>query len=183
LAPYAYLAHSQLRRFSVISHRPFDIRTVMDRVGNLPTSVLCEPKNRYLQADLRRWVALYYVPFQTHPHVLELDARRLLRATMWAASRGPVDRLVGALYDSLWGDPQPLQTPADIGRILARAGINCPAAAVEMDAAHWHEALGRATAEAAERGVFGAPCMFVGDEMFFGNDRLDFVRAELGRAA
>jgi 2-hydroxychromene-2-carboxylate isomerase len=43
--------------------------------------------------------------------------------------------------------------------------------------------LERATTAAADRGVFGAPCMFVGDELFFGNDRLDFVRAELDRAA
>jgi 2-hydroxychromene-2-carboxylate isomerase len=47
----------------------------------------------------------------------------------------------------------------------------------------WHAAQERATTEAADRGVFGAPCMFVGNEMFFGNDRIGFVCAELERAA
>jgi 2-hydroxychromene-2-carboxylate isomerase len=183
-SPYAYLAHSQLRAFpATISYHPFDIRAVMEKTGNVPTSVTCKPKNRYIQADLRRWIAHYGVPFQRNPDIMELDPRRLLRATLWAADRGPVKEVVSALFSAMWGEPRPLQTASDVANILSEVGVDHPALETAMDDAVWEEALQRATTEAADRGVFGAPCMFVGDELFFGNDRLDFVRAELERAA
>ena len=183
-SPYAYLAHSQLRGLpATISYHPFDIRAVMEKVGNVPTSVTCKPKNRYIQADLRRWIAHYGVPFQRNPDIMELDSARLLRATLLAANRGPMGELVTALFSAMWGEPQPLKTPSQVADIMRRAGINDPALEAEIDDPSWDTVLQRATTEAADRGVFGAPCMFVGDEMFFGNDRLDFVRAELERAA
>ena len=184
LSPYAYLAHTQLRVFaSAISYHPFDIRAVMERTGNVPTSVICKPKNRYIQADLRRWIAHYGVRFHRNPHIRELDSKRLLRATLCAASRGPVDRLVTALYAAMWAEPEPLQTPAQVAEIMRRVGIRDPNLEAEIDDQVWGAALERATAAAADRGVFGAPCMFVGEQLFFGNDRLDFVRAELERTA
>jgi 2-hydroxychromene-2-carboxylate isomerase len=114
---------------------------------------------------------------------MELDSARLLRATLWAANRRPMGELVTALFSAMWGEPQPLKTPSQVADIMRRAGINDPALEAEIDDPSWDTVLQRATTEAADRGVFGAPCMFVGDEMFFGNDRLDFVRAELERAA
>lgn len=183
-SPYAYLAQSQLRHYPAdIDYRPFDIRAAMETVGNVPTSVICKAKNRYVQADLRRWIARYAVPFQRHPEILKLDTERLLRTTLWAAERGPIGELVSALFAALWGQPEPLGAPSDISRILKRIGINGEGFEAEVDEPRWRDAVAGATAQAAERGVFGAPCMFVGDEMFFGNDRLDFVRAELERAA
>jgi 2-hydroxychromene-2-carboxylate isomerase len=183
-SPYAYLAQSQILQFGVdVSHRPFDIRLLMEKVGNVPTSVICKPKNRYIQADLKRWVAHYGVPFQRNPRIMDVDPRQLLRATLLAADRGRAGDLVNALFSAMWGTPEPLETPAHIASIMRRVGIDEPALEAEMDQPLWDEALERATTEAAERGVFGAPCMFIGDQMFFGNDRLDFVRAHLEHAA
>ena len=183
-SPYAYLAHTQLRVFPAdISYHPFDIRAVMEQTGNVPTSVICKPKNRYVQADLRRWIAHYGVPFQRNPDIMELDSKRLLRATLWAANRGPIGELVTALYSAMWGEPEPLQTPAQVTDIMRRVGISDPDLEAEIDDPVWDSVLERATTAAANRGVFGAPCMFVRNELFFGNDRLDFVRAELERAA
>ena len=184
-SPYAYLAHTQLRLLtSEVLYRPFEIRGVMEKVGNVPTSVICKPKNRYIQADLRRWVSRYGVPFGRHPDIMEIDSQRLLRATLWAGAQGPVNGLVSALFNAMWGgETQPLRSAADVAAILRHFGFDHPTLDVEFDAPPWQVALDQATSEAADRGVFGAPCMFVGEEMFFGNDRLDFVRAELDRAA
>jgi 2-hydroxychromene-2-carboxylate isomerase len=183
-SPYAYLAQSQIRQFGIdVSYRPFDIRVVMEKVGNVPTSVICKPKNRYIQADLKRWVAHYGVPFQRHPQIMDVDPKRLLRATLLAADRGPVGDLVTALFRAMWGAPEPLETPADVVRIMRRVGIDEASLEAEIDQPLWDAVLERATTEAAERGVFGAPCMFIGEDMFFGNDRLDFVRAHLELAA
>jgi 2-hydroxychromene-2-carboxylate isomerase len=66
---------------------------------------------------------------------------------------------------------------------VTKAGVNAAAIKAAFDAADTEAALDKACAEAAERGVFGSPTFFVGTEMFFGNDRLDFLREALARAA
>ncbi|TPG04912.1 2-hydroxychromene-2-carboxylate isomerase [Sphingomonas oligophenolica] len=184
LSPYAYLAHTQLVRLNpAIDYRPFDIRALMPAVGNVPTSVICKPKNRYIQADLRRWVGHYGVPFARNPGILELDHRRLLRATLLVAERGDAGVAVSALFAAMWGVPRPLGTAAEVAEVLVAAGVTGASIAADIDSSDLNEAVTRATDEAVASGVFGAPAIFVGDEMFFGNDRLDFVRAALERSA
>lgn len=183
-SPYAYLAQTQVRKLGVgIAWRPFEILGLMDKVGNVPTSITCKAKNRYLGADLMRWVAQYKVPFQPHPHSGKIEARRLLRATLAAAEQGKADAAVAALFRAYWGSAAPLSTPEDVVAVLNGAGVTGPDLAARIDDPGLDATLDRATDEAVSRGVFGAPTMYVGDEMFFGNDRMDFVRASLKVAA
>ena len=169
-SPYAYLAQTQVRKLGVeIAWRPFEILQLMDQVGNVPTSITCKPKGQYLARDLTRWVTLYGVPFQRNPQGAQIDARRLLRATLAAGELGQADA--------------PLVTPDDLVAVLNGAGVNAPGLRSRIEDPALDTALDAATGEAASRGVFGAPTMYVGDEMFFGNDRFDFVRASLGVAA
>lgn len=183
-SPYAYLAQTQVRHLGVeIAWRPFEILQLMDQIGNVPTSITCKPKGKYLGVDLQRWVANYKVPFQRHPQGADIDPRRLLRATLAAAELGQSDAAVGAIFGAYWGSGAPLATPAEVVAVLNGAGVSAPGLLARIDDPALDTALDEATAEAATRGVFGAPTMYVGDEMFFGNDRLDFVRASLGVAA
>ena len=69
------------------------------------------------------------------------------------------------------------------GAVRQGAGGGAPGLVTGIDGAALDAALDAATNEAETRGVFGAPTMYVGDEMFFGNDRFDFIRASLGVAA
>ncbi len=183
-SPYAYLAQTQVRKLGVdIAWRPFEILQLMDMVGNVPTSITCKPKSRYLGVDLMRWVGMYKVPFQRHPQSGSIDARRLLRATMAAGERGQMDAAVAAIFGAYWGSGVPLATAADVATVMEGAGIDGADLASRIDDTELDSALNAATDEAAARGVFGAPTMYVGEEMFFGNDRLDFVRASLSAAA
>jgi 2-hydroxychromene-2-carboxylate isomerase len=183
-SPYAYLAQTQVRKLGVdIAWRPFEILQLMDQVGNVPTSITCKPKGKYLGMDLMRWVAMYKVPFQRHPQAATIDARRLLRATLAASELGQADAAVGAIFGAYWGSGAPLATLEDVVAVLNGAGVKGPNLAQRIDDPEVDAALDAATDEAAARGVFGAPTMYVGDEMFFGNDRLDFVRASLAVAA
>jgi len=183
-SPYAYLAQTQVRKLGVdIAWRPFEILQLMDQVGNVPTSITCPPKGRYLGVDLMRWVGMYKVPFQRHPQSGSIDARRLLRATLASAELGHADAAVAAIFHAYWGAGAPLATPDDVVAVLNGAGVSAAGLAARIDDPSLDAALDTATAEAASRGVFGAPTMYVGEEMFFGNDRLDFVRNSLERAA
>jgi 2-hydroxychromene-2-carboxylate isomerase len=183
-SPYAYLAQTQVRKLGVdIAWRPFEILQLMDKVGNVPTSITCKPKGKYLGVDLMRWVALYKVPFQRHPQSGDIDARRLLRATLAAAELGKAEAAVGAIFGAHWGCGAPLATPEDVVAVLGSVDVSAPDLVARIDAPEIDSTLDAATAEAAARGVFGAPTMYVGDEMFFGNDRFDFIRASLGVVA
>ncbi len=183
-SPYSYLAHSQLDRLGAeVRFFPFDLRDLMKRVENVPTSVVCAPKNRYVREDLKRWAARYGVPFERHPQIEALDRRRLLRATLAAGQMGNMAAAVAAIFPALWAHAAPLQTPQEIAAVLARAGFDRAAIEARIDDPALDQALDAATEAAAARGVFGAPTFFVGDEMFFGNDRLDFIRDRLARTA
>jgi 2-hydroxychromene-2-carboxylate isomerase len=180
-SPYSYLAQSQVGDLD-LTICPVDILDVMKRVGNTPTTIMCPPKGRYAGADLIRWVARYKVSFAQHSQFEEIEGRRLLRATL-AVEPAKRRAASAALFHALWGDPAPLGTIAGVAAILSKAGLDAAAIEPLIDAPEMDAALNKASAEAASRGVFGAPTFFVGDEMFFGNDRLDFLREALARAA
>jgi 2-hydroxychromene-2-carboxylate isomerase len=112
-----------------------------------------------------------------------LDGRRLLRATLAVKQGVERQMAAAALFDAMWGVPAPLGTVDEVAAVLTKAGVNAAPIKAAFDAADSETALDKACAEAAARGVFGSPAFFVGTEMFFGNDRLDFLREALARAA
>ena len=84
-----------------------------------------------------------------------------------------------AVYQAMWVDGRDMNDPAVVAEVLAAASLD-PAALVALAGRQdVKDRLKAVTTEAVERGVFGAPTMFVGDEMFWGQDRLDFVREAL----
>jgi 2-hydroxychromene-2-carboxylate isomerase len=84
-----------------------------------------------------------------------------------------------AVYDAIWVRALNMNDPEVAAQAFAAAGFDPAAIAALTDDPAVKAALKATTDEAVQRGVFGAPTMFVGDEMFFGQDRLDFVRESL----
>jgi 2-hydroxychromene-2-carboxylate isomerase len=181
-SPYSYLAQSQLGDLE-LDLRPFDVLDVMKRVNNVPTTITCAVKGRYAGTDLGRWTARYKIPFARNPQMRDIDGRRLLRATLFTRAGDERRKAVAALFVAMWGVPAPLGTVEEVAAVLAKAGVNADAIKSRFDAAESDAALDKACEEAAERGVFGSPTFFAGNEMFFGNDRLDFLREALAGAA
>ena len=180
-SPYSYLALTQFEQMGGEAiYYPIDILDLMKKVENVPTSVTCAAKNRYVGKDLIRWVNRYQVPFIRHPQATGIDARQLQRATLTAGQFGAMPEAVKAIYRARWAIAAPLGTAAEIAALLGRAGLDATRIEAMIDDPKFDQELDTATEMAATRGVFGAPTFFVGDEMFFGNDRLDFVRESLG---
>ncbi|XKM38137.1 2-hydroxychromene-2-carboxylate isomerase (plasmid) [Rhizobium ruizarguesonis] len=183
-SPYSFLALSQVRKMDVeIAFHPLEIGDLMKQVGNVPTSITCAPKGRYVMTDIQRWAVHYGVSLNWHPQLLEIDASRLLRATLVAGQLGAMPAAVEAIFNAIWSAPAPLATAAEVAAVLGAAGLDAEELAERMDEPAAQDLLDEATANAVSRGVFGAPTLFVGDEMFFGNDRLHFVQGHLARAA
>jgi len=180
-SPYSYLAFTQLREMDVrIAYRPMRILEVMEKVGNVPTTITCAAKGRYARMDLARWCQRYGIPLNPS-NMRGNDGDACSRAVLAAGSSDAADAITLALYRAVWSEGKTLATTADILAEIATAGLDAASIAARIDAPDVITQLDANTEEAAERGVFGSPTIFVGDTMFFGNDRIDFVREELAR--
>jgi 2-hydroxychromene-2-carboxylate isomerase len=182
-SPYSFLAFTQLAGLGATVHlKPMDVLAVMNIVGNVPTTIVCKAKNRYAHADLGRWSARLGVPLTPNPAMSAIDGRLLLRAALAAIDEGVGWQATDLLFKAMWRDPSDLSA-AGIGALFDGAGL----AGGRIVAAAEHEASGAAldtaSRAAADLGVFGAPTIAVGGDLYFGNDRLDFVRERLAADA
>jgi 2-hydroxychromene-2-carboxylate isomerase len=182
-SPYSYLASTQLaplaaRTGSDIAYTPIDVLEVMKLVGNSPTTIISAVKGKYAGADLRRWATRYGVPFGRNPGFGAADAVGLLAGAAAAAELGEAPAYTTAVFQAAWAGTAATAADEDLARVLADGGVGQVAAILAGREA------GRATVAenvkaAAEAGVFGAPSFITGGELFFGNDRLDFLETAL----
>lgn len=179
-SPYSYLAHTQLPAIAAehgatVAYHPFRILELMKIVGNRPTTIECRNKGRYASVDLQRWTKRYNVDFARNPHSKSFDFAELGRGALVAIADGRGAEYVTAIFAAIWGRPADLSQRPVLLEVLDRAGFDASRLVERASAESVIAILEDATRAAAERGVFGAPTMFVGNQMFFGNDRLDFV--------
>ena len=180
-SPYSYLAYTQLREMDVdIVLRPMQVLKVMEKVGNVPTTITCAAKGRYARIDLARWAKRYGITINPS-NMRDNDGDACSRAALAAPTPEDAAAITLALYRACWSEGKTLATTDDILGVIAAAGVDPAPVAARIDAPDVVAQLGVNTDEAAERGVFGSPTIVVGEAMFFGNDRLDFLREELAR--
>lgn len=184
VSPYSYLAITQLpalarRHGAEIVYKPFRILELMKLVGNRPTTIECKNKLRYAGADLGRWAAKYGVALNRNPHQGKFDAALLLRGALVAADDGDAAAYVSGVFSAMWNGERDLSEHAELVRVLDQAGLAGEKLIERATRDGVETRLDRETVAAAERGVFGSPSFFVGGELFFGNDRLEFVDAAL----
>ena len=183
-SPASYLAHTQLPDLcretgATLVYRPMLLGGVFQATGNASPAMI-PAKGRYMIRDLARFAERYGVPMRFNPHfpINTLTLMRLLVAVqLHQAER--FDDALQALFRAIWVDGVNMGDPAKVAGVLVAAGFD--AAALQAQAAEpaVKDTLKATTEEAVKRGVFGAPTCFVGGEMFFGQDRLDFVREAL----
>ena len=127
--------------------------------------------------------ARYKVDFARNPHLKTFDFAELDRGALVAIEDGRGAEYVTAVFAAIWGKPEDLSQRSVLIDVLERAGFDAQLLLERASADAMIAQLEAETKAAAERGVFGAPTMFVGDQMYFGNDRFDFVVEALRSAA
>jgi len=183
-SPTSYLAWTQLPALCAahgaqLVYRPMLLGGVFQATGNASPATVAA-KGRYMNADMARFAKAYGVPLTVNPH-FPINTLTLMRGAAGVQLRMPVrfDAYLRGVFRAMWIDGLNLNDPAVAAQALGDAGFD-PAEVLALTAdAEVKAALRATTEEAVARGVFGAPTMFVGDAMFFGQDRLDFVRAAL----
>ncbi len=190
VSPYSYLAHREVSRIcdehgAELSLRPMLLGAVHNAVG-LQAPIETEAKARYQARDIRRWAEHYGLPMD-FPEPFPFRTLKTMRAAMFLEKRGELEaftREAFALYWEEGGAPKGLREADEDGPVseaARRIGADPDEVLAGASAPEAKRALKKATGEAVERGVFGAPAFFVGDEMFWGNDRLQFVEEALER--
>jgi 2-hydroxychromene-2-carboxylate isomerase len=183
-SPAAYLAWTQLPKIvqstgSEIEYRPMLLGGVFQATGNRsPMEV--PAKGQYMVDDLQRFARRYGVPFRHNPH-FPINTLTLMRMVLGLQLREP-ERMVpfvDAVFRAIWVDARNLNDPVVATEVLRQAGFDPEKMLALAGDAAVKDDLKVATQEAVARGVFGAPTFFVGGEMFWGQDRLDFVKEAL----
>ena len=178
VSPYTYLADTRLGGLDAeIVYRPMLLGGVMKATGNSPPKNV-PAKGSYLDRDLVRWVARYGVPFRWNS-VFPQNTVKALRIAIVAQHRGWFESVHSRLFAAAWIENLDLSDDAVLASIIEAAGQDPASVLGEITSDDVKAELRANSDEAVARGAFGAPTFFVGDEMFFGNDRLDFVREAL----
>lgn len=184
-SPYSYLAATQVedvaRRVNThVEWRPFLLGGVFKASGNdMPARVAA--KGVYMFKDLARFAKVYGVPFHFSSR-FPLNTLRTQRALTFASIKHgaeSVPRIAKSLYNEYWVKDQDVSTDEVIARACTQAGFDGAAIVAGADDSAAKDQLRAVTDEAVRRGAFGAPTFFVGDEMFFGNDRLVLLEAHV----
>lgn len=178
MSPYAYLAHHGLidlakRHSAQVVYHPIDLVQAKLAAGNTgPSNRDIPAKIRYLSKDLSRWAARYGVPLATPANHL---SERVNIGAFYAIDRGDTQRYVEEVWHRTWGLGGDFTAPellAEVSSVLDWK-LRDVVAAIESDALRSRYAQSNLQAQA--KGVFGVPTFMVGDEMWWGNDRLPFL--------
>jgi len=181
-SPFSYLADTQLKGLAErtgarVIYRPMLLGGVFKETGN-SSPIAIEAKRKYMMADLERWAKHYGVPPLHNAH-FPINTIRLMRGAVAAERLGVFPQYHRAIYDAFWRDGLNLGEAAVMREVVGHAGLDAERVAALSEEHAVKEALRDSTEAAVARGAFGAPTFFVGDQMFWGNDRLMFVEEAL----
>ena len=180
----SYLAWTQLPKLETASGakallKPMLLGGVFQATGN-QSPVNVPAKGKYMWEDFQRWARRYGARFERNPSfpIMTLPYMRVAIALQMKGDARFLD-YCHAMFNSIWVDSVNMNDPATAAQALQKAGFD-PAALMALAGEQaTKDALKTATQEAIDRGVFGAPTFFVGDQMFWGQDRMDFVKEAL----
>jgi 2-hydroxychromene-2-carboxylate isomerase len=181
-SPTSYLAHRALPKIASetgaqILWKPVLLGGILQATGNASPMDL-PAKARWMIGDLQLWARKRGTHFEQNPH-FPINTLTLQRGAAAYEGTDLFERYVDTVFWAMWESPRNLGNPAILEATLAEAGFDTADFKERVTSPAVKEKLRRNTEEAVKAGVFGCPTIMVGETMFFGQDRLDFVRETL----
>ena len=187
-SPYSYLAYYRLLQIAEqqeiqIVYKPILLGGVFKATGNR-SPIEIPVKGAYSILDMRRWAEYYQIPMQMNPHfpMNTLTLMRILTGVQLLHLE-KFEQVLKLLFDAMFGTPQNLNEPTVLAEVLKPSGFSVEDIMSMVQSDVVKQKLITETEQAILRGIFGAPTFFVGDEMYWGQDRLHFVEQALNKAS
>ena len=184
-SPWTYLGWARLCDLvassgAIAHYRPVRSGPLFQASGTLPLAERPRQRQAYRLMELRRWRDHLDVPLNLHPKHFPVDEAPAARMVIAHRQQGgDIAALSGAMMRAVWAEERDLADRATLLEIAREQGMDGPAllkAAADPAVQGEYEAN---TQSAIEQGVFGMPTFVIGDELFWGQDRLDFVARAL----
>jgi len=186
-SPNAYLAHLvvpaiEQRTGVAFEYVPVLLGGVFKATGNVSPAVSLRGvrnKGEYAALETKRFVARHGITrYAWNPH-FPVNTLQIMRGAVAARGLGCFPRYVEAVFAHMWADPKQLDDPEVIRAALAGSGLPADELLARASDPDVKQELIANTERSVARGVFGSPSFFVGDELFFGKDRLREVEEEI----
>ncbi|MEM8698070.1 MAG: 2-hydroxychromene-2-carboxylate isomerase [Pseudomonadota bacterium] len=185
MSPWAYFAGNRLeqtaeRHGAEIVYKPVDTAIVFPATGSLPLAERPPARKVYRLQELRRASAKTGMPYHEAPAHWPVDATPASTALIaLAETGGDAGGFAQAVLSAVWAEQCDVSDPEVLAELISATGADPTALSDAMT--HAEAAYRTYSEEAAARGVFGVPFYIVGEEMFWGQDRLDDLDWHLGR--
>ncbi|ABD85597.1 2-hydroxychromene-2-carboxylate isomerase [Rhodopseudomonas palustris] len=187
-SPNAYLAHQAIpeieRRIGVkFDYVPVLLGGIFKATNNKsPAETLAGIKNKreFHELETQRFIRRYHVePYVWNPH-FPVNTLNLMRAAVAAQLDGVFEPYIAAAFRHMWAEPKKMDDPELALQALKASGLDADKLFARAQQPEVKAKLIDNTQRAVERGAFGAPTFFVGDEMFFGKEQLREVEEMYG---
>lgn len=180
---YAYLGSARFMQIAAaagraITHRPVDLRKVIDACGSVPFAKRTRAHVRYFfNREIERWSEERGAPWLGRIPTHHGNDITLPNCTLIAAQHQGhnIDRLAHAMLESHWRDDADLADAPSLARIARSVDLDPAPILAAADSAEVRATYDAYTQEAIERSMFGSPTYFVDGDMFYGQDRLEMV--------
>jgi 2-hydroxychromene-2-carboxylate isomerase len=182
-SPTTYLAHCRLKQLSdqydlQVAYKPILLGGLFKATANTSPVAIPAKGSYMMQHDLPRFAKRYNVPLNMNPH-FPINTLKVMRGAIAANHLGGLATYCEAMFQAIWVDAKNLGELDVIASVITDAGLDAGQLMELSQTPDVKAELISATEAAVERGAFGAPLMFMDDEMYFGQDRLDFVEEAL----
>ena len=186
-SPWTYLGHARFVAMAqaaavTVNVMPVDLGKVFPVSGGLPLARRAPQRQAYRLVDLKRFGDHLNLPINIQPKyfpVVSDDAARLIIAVDMADGQPSALRIAGAMMAAVWVQERNIADAAVLAGLLNESGLH-PARLEQSRVAAVQQQYEAYTQAAVTAGVFGAPSYCIAGEMFWGQDRLDFVAQRLG---
>jgi 2-hydroxychromene-2-carboxylate isomerase len=189
-SPNAYLAHLivpkiEQRTGVKLEYVPILLGGVFKMTNNLsPAEKMAGIKNRlpYEQLEMQRFIRRHGIKSFTWNPFFPVNTLLVMRGAIAAQLAGVFERYVNEVFRHMWAEPKDMDDPAVVRAALKESGFDADALLTRTQEPEVKDRLLKNTEATVARGTFGCPTFFVGNEIFFGKDKLPDVEEEILRA-
>ena len=177
-SPTAYLAFTQLqliekRSGANLVFHPILLGGIFKATGNSPPAAI-PAKGKYMMRDLQRYAEKYQVPYERNPF-FPVNTLSLMRGAVSYQNNGDFERYVNVIFHNMWVEPKNLNDEDVLKKMLIENNFEYNDFLKRTSDQRIKDQLISNTEKVVQKGAFGAPTIFIGEEMFFGQDRMDFI--------